>query len=172
MRRMRTERTLPSLPERDVTGISTFSDSTPGCPRIVFRFPFFPVISNKVRNLLAKSECIQMLHSVQHDSWISGPRFSDRLPQQKKGIRCSLSNTSSEQRIPRPVPVRYRYFFSFSKSRISVSNWISAGGAGGVAGLASSSFFLRVVSALTPFTSKNTAKAMIRKSNTTCTKLP
>ena len=31
-------------------------------------------------NLLAHSECIQMLHSVQHDSWMGGPRFSDKLP--------------------------------------------------------------------------------------------
>ena len=52
----------------------------PGCPRIVFRFSFLPVISNEVRNLLAPSGCIQMLHSVQHNSWIDSPRFSDRLP--------------------------------------------------------------------------------------------
>ena len=35
-------------------------------------------ISNKVRNLLAQSRCVQMLHYVQHDNWIGGPRFSDK----------------------------------------------------------------------------------------------
>ena len=54
--------------------------SLPICPRIVFPLPIFPVISNEVSNLLAQSGCVQLLHYVQHDSWIGVPRFSDRLP--------------------------------------------------------------------------------------------
>lgn len=59
--------------------------------------------------------------------------------------------------------IRFQPLFSFNKSRISVSNWISAGGAGG-AGFWVSFFFDKT---LMPFTKKNTASAIIRKSNVT-----
>ena len=58
--------------------------SPPACPKIVFPFSFFPSLSEnlhpafhfpchferEVRNLLAQSGCVQMLHAVQHDSSI------------------------------------------------------------------------------------------------------
>ena len=53
--------------------------------RELFPTFLFPVISNEVRNLLEQSRCIQMLQYVQHDSWIGGPRFSDRLSRDNNG---------------------------------------------------------------------------------------
>ena len=43
-----------------------------------FCFLFFSVISNEVRNLNTYTNPLQMLHSVQHDSWIGVPSVSDK----------------------------------------------------------------------------------------------
>ena len=59
----------------------------------------------------------------------------------------------------------------FNRSRISVRSFSSLVGSGSGAGAAgSSAFFLE--SLLIPFTIRNTQKAIIRKSNVVCRKLP
>lgn len=60
-------------------------------------------------------------------------------------------------------------YFCFSKSRISVSNFSSADGAGGAAGV-SSFFFFAIL--LISFTSMNTQNATMIKSMEVCMKLP
>lgn len=64
---------------------------------------------------------------------------------------------------------RFRQAFAFKASRISASNFSVDVGSGGAAGAAASSFFFIEFMALT---SMNTQKAMIRKSNVVCRKLP
>ena len=63
---------------------------------------------------------------------------------------------------------RFFYFSFFSKSLISVSSWMSAGGAAGAFG--SSFFFL--LRAFIPFTKRKMASAMMMKSNVVWIKLP
>ena len=40
----------------------------------------FPCHFERSEKSVSTKGCIQLLHYVQHDSWIGGPRFSDRLP--------------------------------------------------------------------------------------------
>ena len=63
---------------------------------------------------------------------------------------------------------RFFYFSFFSKSLISVSSWMSAGGAAGAFG--SSFFFL--LRAFIPFTKRKMANAMMMKSSVVWIKLP